>query len=636
MINKKILLLIAGMFFILIFSSVVNSATKEVEVNWIGELLDWCQDVDDHDVERCGYGYGNIQYSCNENDECPEVNGVKKCVCGGSLCPKATNGDFYAVVYSNYWYSAKCKESGQGADDHFANNIGSYNNADELSEFYTISPTQGAIAVCSDIDGDGYYSSVYVIGINKGVDYLCGNSESAMCDTNNPSVQVETAEVCDGLDNDCDGSVDEGGVCVTVCADGDGDGYGNPGQANCPNGAQTDCNPSYIGINPGATEIIGNNIDENCDGIIAFPPCADTDGDGWVSESQCEGSFGIISNFKGFNDCDNSKGTVYPGAPEICDGIDNQCEGASKADENPDSICATAGKICRLGSCVFPRVYWAENPDGTGEITTSKIFPSLQKTYLVLENFPIEAASWGFEIYEDDSAEGGSDDSIITGNNKLTGTLNTNKDKIIATWNIVQGDINNAQSNDNDENYNFYFIASGFKPLAGTFSGDFSGTWKRNAFGQEGAGTWIGQIINGQQANGIWEKVQTNLEWRGTSFDVSSNKIVFIPGTWAAPFAWFGSRTWESDDGISSGTWEVTTEEDEIAYDYKSSDLKLGEITGGPTPIGACGDGNRDSGEECDDGNTNPGDGCSSTCPTETFCATKSDCQTEKECTNGF
>src|SRR3989344_7075751 len=101
MINKKILLLIAGMFFILIFSSVVNSATKEVEVNWIGELLDWCQDVDDHDVERCGYGYGNIQYSCNENDECPEVNGVKKCVCGGSLCPKATNGDFYAVVYSN-------------------------------------------------------------------------------------------------------------------------------------------------------------------------------------------------------------------------------------------------------------------------------------------------------------------------------------------------------------------------------------------------------------------------------------------------------------------------------------------------------------------------------------------------------
>jgi hypothetical protein len=67
-----------------------------------------------------------------------------------------------------------------------------------------------------------------------------------------------SAELCDGLDNDCDGQTDEG---LTV--DGDGDGHSTPGSCG---GTKNDCNDTVAAIHPGAAEVCGDGIDQDCNG----------------------------------------------------------------------------------------------------------------------------------------------------------------------------------------------------------------------------------------------------------------------------------------------------------------------------------------------------------------------------------
>jgi len=104
---------------------------------------------------------------------------------------------------------------------------------------------------------------------------------------------------------------------IELCSDLDGDGV-TP---------QTDCNDANPRVHPGAPELCGNGLDDNCDGLAdeSCPQCTDVDQDGYYAQIGC-----------GFVDCDDANPAINPGAVESCgDGVDNDCDGLKdEADAN--------------------------------------------------------------------------------------------------------------------------------------------------------------------------------------------------------------------------------------------------------------------------------------------------------------
>ncbi len=140
---------------------------------------------------------------------------------------------------------------------------------------------------------------------------LCGAEGLSACDGTAPG-----PETCNGFDDDCDGQTDEDLAEVACTID---NAHGScPGTERCSFGA-----PVCDGTPP--TAEICNGKDENCDGVAddGFP---DTDGDG---EADCidtdDDGDGVPDNV----DCDPLDAGVYPGAPEVCNGKDDDCNGVT-------------------------------------------------------------------------------------------------------------------------------------------------------------------------------------------------------------------------------------------------------------------------------------------------------------------
>ena len=116
-------------------------------------------------------------------------------------------------------------------------------------------------------------------------------------------------EICDGVDNDCNGPIDDG-----LTFDVDGDGYTTPG--SCA-GTQNDCDDEDISNFPGNVEVCDGS-DNDCDTVADNGLTFDDDGDGFTSLESCEGSM---------DDCDDTDPANFPGNTEVRDGSDNVCNG---------------------------------------------------------------------------------------------------------------------------------------------------------------------------------------------------------------------------------------------------------------------------------------------------------------------
>ena len=217
-------------------------------------------------------------------------------------------------------------------------------------------PPGAILAYYRDADVDGFGDpEIFLPSDFHPPGWVINNAD---CDDNDSSVNPEAVEVLDGKDNDCDGQVDEVFWSAIYYLDNDGDGYGNPMDsieaASSPAGYvpnDGDCDDTDGSVNPEAIEVLDNK-DNDCDGQVdeglsSAVYYGDRDGDGYgnplgMIEATSPPPGYVVNN----GDCDDINVSVHPGAGEVPDGVDNNCNG--QVDED-------------LG----PTVYYADN-DGDG------------------------------------------------------------------------------------------------------------------------------------------------------------------------------------------------------------------------------------------------------------------------------
>jgi hypothetical protein len=242
-----------------------------------------------------------------------------------------------------------------------------------------------AITWFQDADKDGFgnnNNTTTACSIPSG--YIADNTD---CDDYDDDTNPSAAELCNGEDDNCDGNIDEDTAidAITWFQDADEDGYGDSAifQTTCetPSGFvadNTDCNDSNLEINPIAYEIC-NGEDDDCNGdtddfaidALVFYEDLDEDGYGNLNSFSisCEAPVGFLSNA---SDCDDDNEDVNPAAVELCNTIDDNCDG------NIDDTSLGDDFTCPAESCnslltdtpsTPDGSYWID-PDGTGSVET--------------------------------------------------------------------------------------------------------------------------------------------------------------------------------------------------------------------------------------------------------------------------
>jgi hypothetical protein len=261
-----------------------------------------------------------------------------------------------------------------------------------------------------DVDGDGYGD------MTKGVDAASAPAgyiaKGGDCNDNDNKIHPGANEVCDSIDNNCDGKIDDADPLIdlstmhTFYRDADSDGFGAPAGSmkacSAPSGyvaSNTDCDDTNAAVNPSAPEVC-DHVDNNCNGLVDIADPAldmstahtfyldsdhDTYGNPAVSQVACDAPANYVAQA---NDCNDSDPTSHPNGVEVCDGHDNDCDGGIDGTAAAPAQCAAllgsyAGTYThhtdeRIGSTIINQM------DCTGAGSVSLVLnrtPALQGTF---------------------------------------------------------------------------------------------------------------------------------------------------------------------------------------------------------------------------------------------------------------
>jgi hypothetical protein len=302
----------------------------------------WVEDASDCDDTRADVNPGSAEV-CNGRDDDCDGTVDEADAADATTWYSDSDGDGYgddaSVVWACVAPAGTAAYGGDCDDGDAAYNPGAAETDCTDPNDYNCDGSVGY----EDADGDGY-------------------AACEECDDANAANNPGATETCDGVDNDCDGTIDEPDAvdASTWYTDGDGDGYGDAttGTVACdaPVGTvadATDCDDSAAAVSPAATERC-NGVDDDCDGTVDEADAAaattwysDSDGDGYGDASAgtvaCDAPAGTVADA---TDCDDTSGAVSPAGVETCNGIDDDCDGAT------DEGLATAT--------------WYEDNDGDG------------------------------------------------------------------------------------------------------------------------------------------------------------------------------------------------------------------------------------------------------------------------------
>ncbi len=228
-----------------------------------------------------------------------------------------------------------------------------------------------AAAWYTDLDGDGYGDPDAMVSDCAVPAGAVANADD--CDDADAGVHPEADEVCDGVDNNCNGLIDDSDPAVVGQTawypDADGDGFGafdaTPRISCFDVGTDvaddSDCNDADASVNLDADEVCDGH-DNDCDGLVddADPdlvgdvdwyPDADADGYGDADATVVISCAPVDGSVNDDTDCDDVDPDVNPAAPEVCNnGVDDDCDGGAASCLGSGSLSGADAEFTGIGS----------------------------------------------------------------------------------------------------------------------------------------------------------------------------------------------------------------------------------------------------------------------------------------------
>ncbi|MES2643670.1 MAG: MopE-related protein [Myxococcota bacterium] len=328
-------------------------------------------------VDEDGDGFLVSEGDCDDADAAVNPDAVETCNEVDDNCDGATD----EALTTPFWVDADADGHGDADLPVLACDVpaGAVTNHDDCDDADAAIHPGAAETDCLDpvdYNCDGASGSTDADGD--------GHPACTECDDTDPAVSPDAAEACNTVDDDCDGEIDEAGATGEGSwhADGDADGYGDPAATTlaCDSvegfvADATDCDDTDGAVSPAGTETC-DGADQDCDGTADEGATGDAvwfyDGDGdsygnpAVTSAACDAPAGYVADA---TDCNDGAALASPAGVETCDGIDNDCDGATDESGGGLSFFADADgdgygdPAASTTSCTAPAGYVTNDDD---------------------------------------------------------------------------------------------------------------------------------------------------------------------------------------------------------------------------------------------------------------------------------